>query len=99
MLANYVHNSLLVGRTYLLQMIEDADIAARFAREKLGATDLEIEAAGDAHTLALAVAESVPGIRLHSRPGAMTLLWSEIVEQKRELWPIQYLLPGGAYVK
>jgi len=26
------------------------------------------------------------------------LKWSEIVEQKKESWPIQYLLPGGAYI-
>jgi len=26
------------------------------------------------------------------------LKWSELVEQKRETWPIQYLLPSGAYV-
>src|SRR5437660_1360616 len=37
-LANHVYNSLLVGRPYFLQMIEDAEIAGRFAREKLGAT-------------------------------------------------------------
>jgi hypothetical protein len=24
--------------------------------------------------------------------------WSDIVNQKTELWPIQYLLPGGAYI-
>jgi hypothetical protein len=24
--------------------------------------------------------------------------WSELVEQKQELWPIQYLMPGGAYI-
>ena len=31
-LADYVYNSLLTGRPYLLQLIEDAEIAARFAR-------------------------------------------------------------------
>jgi len=24
--------------------------------------------------------------------------WSEIVDQKTEVWPIQFLLPGGAYI-
>ena len=98
-LANYVYNSLLTGRPYFLQMIEDTEIVARFSQEKLGARDLEIDGAGDAYTLAAATAESIPGIKLRSRPAAKRLLWSEIVEQKRELWPIQYLLPGGAYVK
>ena len=31
-LADYVYNTLLTGRPYLLQMIEDVEIAARFAR-------------------------------------------------------------------
>jgi hypothetical protein len=26
------------------------------------------------------------------------LKWSELVEQRQEIWPIQYLVPGGAYI-
>jgi len=33
-----------------------------------------------------------------SEPNRKVLKWSEIVEQKRESWPIQYLLPSGAYI-
>jgi hypothetical protein len=36
-LANHVYNSLLVGRPYFLEMMEDAEIASRFASEKLSA--------------------------------------------------------------
>src|SRR5215470_6135016 len=36
-LADYVYNSLLIGRPYFLQMMEDAEIAKRFAAQKLHA--------------------------------------------------------------
>jgi hypothetical protein len=97
-LANHVYNSLLTGRPYFLQMIEDSEIASRFAREKLGAKGVSITAPGDAYTLASAIAETLPGIELLPRTDAKVLKWSEIVEQKREIWPIQYLLPSGAYI-
>jgi len=97
-LANHVYNSLLTGRPYFLQMIEDSEIASRFAREKLGAKEVSITAPGDAYTLASAIAETLPGIELLPRTDAKVLKWSEILEQKREIWPIQYLLPSGAYI-
>ena len=97
-LANHVYNSLLIGRPYFLQMIEDAEIAGRFAHEKLGAKAAAVTAPGDGYTLASAIAETLPGIKLLPRSDARVLKWSEIVEQKRETWPIQYLLPSGAYV-
>jgi len=96
-LANHVYNSLLIGRPYFLEMIEDAEIASRFAREQLGAKTVAATAPGDAYTLASAIAETLPGVELLPRPGASVLKWSEIVEQKRENWPIQYLVPSGAY--
>ena len=89
--------SLLVGRPYFLQMIEDAEIAGRFAREKLGAKVEAVTSPSVGYTLASAIAETLPGVELLSRRDAQVLKWSEIVEQKRETWPIQYLLPSGAY--
>ena len=97
-LANHVYNSLLTGRAYFLQMIEDAEITGRFAHEKFGAKAEAVTAPGDGYTLASAIAETLPGIKLLPRSDARVLKWSEIVEQKRETWPIQYLLPSGAYV-
>ena len=97
-LANYVYNSLLTGRPYFLQMIEDAEIARRFAGEKLHANVVVVSAAGEAYTLASAIAETLPGISLLPEPNRKVLKWSEMVEQKRESWPIQYLLPRGAYI-
>jgi cephalosporin-C deacetylase-like acetyl esterase len=97
-LANHVYNSLLVGRPYFLEMMEDAEIASRFASEKLSAKVVAVAAPGDAYTLASAIAETLPGIKLLRRPEAKVLKWSDIVEQKQEIWPIQYLLPSGAYI-
>jgi len=97
-LANHVYNALLVGRPYFLQMIEDAEIASRFAREELGAKIVTVIAPGEAYTLASAVAETLPGIKLLPQPDAKVLKWSEIVQQEREIWPVQYLLPSGAYI-
>ena len=98
-LANYVYNSLLMGRPYFLEMIEDAEIATRFAREKLGVTRLVAEGLGEARTLAEAVAAVVPGVELApAAAGEPAFSWSASVEQMREIWPIQYLMPGGAYL-
>ena len=96
-LANYVYNSLLTGRPYFLEMIEDAEIARRFAAQKLNVNVGVVTAAGDAYTLANAIAGTLPGMSLLPEPNGKVLKWSEIVEEKRENWPIQYLLPGGAY--
>jgi hypothetical protein len=98
-LANYVYNSLLTGRPYFLQMIEDAEIARRFATEKLHANVVAVTGAGNAYTLASAVAETLSGLKLLPEPHGKALKWSEIVEQERETWPIQYLLPSGAYIR
>jgi hypothetical protein len=97
-LADYVYNSLLTGRPYFLQMIEDVEIAARFVKEKFAASEFAITGAGDAYTVARAASEVLPNVKLLAEPHAQILSWSELVEQERELWPIQDLLPGGAYV-
>ncbi len=99
-MANYVYNSLLVGRPYLLQMIEDIEIVSRFAREKLGLPDLVlVSQTPDDATVAWAAVECLPGLKMLSGDGeANRFRWSEVVEQQREIWPIQLLLPGGAYV-
>src|SRR6266568_718546 len=97
--ADYVYNSLLTGRPYFLQIIEDVEIAFRFARGKINPNaELAVTGVGDAYTLAGAVSETLPNIRLLSQPDARIEKWSDLVKQERELWPIQYLLPGGAYV-
>jgi hypothetical protein len=97
-LANHVYNALLTGRPYFLQMIEDAEVVARFAREKLGVSRLAVSGAGDASLLAAGVAAAVPGVeRLET--GSPPFSWARAVEDMRETWPIHYLMPGGAYIR
>jgi pimeloyl-ACP methyl ester carboxylesterase len=97
-MADYVYNSLLTGRPYFLQMIEDVEIATRFFRAQFKPkSEFVVTGANDAYTLASAISETLPNIRLLSQPDIKIIKWSEVVNHKTELWPIQYLLPGGAY--
>jgi dienelactone hydrolase len=99
-LANHVYNAQLLGRPYLLQMIEDVEIAARFARARLGAKEVAVEAHGDALLLARAVAAALPDMALVLPAAAEpSFSWKESVESLRETWPIHYLLPGGAALR
>ncbi len=99
-MANYVYNSLLIGRPYFLQMIEDIEIVSRFAREKLGLEELTLVGeTGEDATVAWAAGQCFPNVKVQATVGeAKRFKWSETVEQQRELWPVQLLLPGGAYV-
>ncbi len=97
-LAGYVYNSLLTGRPYFLQMIEDAEIAKRFSSLQLHAAELFVAGDGNADMLASSITEVLPDIKPVPGARGSTMDWSEIVEQKREVWPIQNLLPGGAYI-
>ena len=97
-LADYVYNSLLTGRPYFLQMIEDAEIAIRFSRLKLRARDFSVASDEEGFMLASSIAETLPAVTPIPHPSAPIMKWSDLVVQKRERWPIQYLLPGGAYI-
>jgi hypothetical protein len=98
-LAGYVYNSILTGRPYFLQIIEDAEIGVRFARAQLSASDVAVTGSGGSYTLANAISETLPQIKVITPTGVRASKWSEIVDQKRELWPIEDLLPGGAYIQ
>jgi len=97
-LAGYVYNSILTGRPYFLQLMEDAEIAARFADEKLRVPITSVTSPGNAYTLASAISETLPNIKLLPQANGAVLKWSEIVRQRLEIWPIQYLVPSGAYI-
>ena len=98
-LPDYVYNSILTGRPYLFQMIEDVEITNRFVHAKLNSnSEIFVTGDGNGYTLASAVAETLPHIKRLNQPDAHILKWSELVDQKSELWPIQFLLPGGAYI-
>ena len=97
-LAGYVYNSILTGRPYFLQMIEDAEIATRFVRSKVDSrAHITVVGTNSGYTLASAISETLPGVKLLPSAGHI-IEWSELVNQKTELWPIQYLLPSGAYI-
>jgi len=98
-LPDYVYNSILTGRPYFFQMIEDMEITSRFVHAKLNSDpDIFVTGSGDGYTLASAASEILPHTELLKQPDTQTLKWSDLVDLKRELWPIQFLLPGGAYI-
>jgi dienelactone hydrolase len=98
-LADYVYNSLLTGRPYFLQMIEDAEIAVRFSKVQLHAGPFSIVTDPDSALLGWAIASTLPGVNPDPHTAGSIMKWSEVVLQGRELWPIQYLLPGGAFIQ
>jgi hypothetical protein len=98
-LADYVYNSLLTGRPYFLQMIEDAEIAVRFSKVQLHAGPFSIVTDPDSALLGWAIASTLPGVNPDPHTAGSIMKWSEVVLQGRELWPIQYLLPGSAYIQ
>ena len=97
--ANYVYNSLLTGRPYFLQMIEDTEIVSRFLQSHLQVKEIKIRATADARMFAREIVESLPEIKPKSNEDIKGVTWSEIVNDERELWPINNLLPGGAYIR
>jgi len=60
-LADYVYNSLLAGRPYFLQMIEDTEIALRFSQETLHASAVSIASDPPSAVLADAIAGNASG--------------------------------------
>jgi pimeloyl-ACP methyl ester carboxylesterase len=97
-LADYSYNAILTGRPYFLQMIEDVEIVSKFATARLHpGNELSIAGVAGGSTLASAAVETLPKMRLVT-PEHPPTKWSELVEQKRENWPIEVLLPGGAYI-
>jgi hypothetical protein len=98
-LADYVYNSLLIGRPYFFQMIEDVEIASRFARLHLKASQISIVGKTEAASLATSAMQVLPELTSPPRTEAVEVIWSQIVDEKREIWPIQYLLPDGARVR
>jgi len=96
-LANHVYNALLVGRPYFLEMIEDVEIVTRFAGDVLGLpAPFALAPSPDAALLADVAAASLPSVTVAPSSPRPTFIWPDAVEHLREVWPIQYLLPGAA---
>jgi hypothetical protein len=53
---------------------------------------------GNGYTLASLIHEVLANTRFLVRPDAQLIKWSGLVAEKREVWPIEFLLPGGAYI-
>ena len=98
-LANHVYNSLLTGRPYFFDMLEDVEVASRFARARLERNVTAVSATGRGYILASAASQVLPGVKLTNPDHEKILRWSEIVEGEREVWPIELLVPGGAYLQ
>jgi hypothetical protein len=96
-LANYVYNALLTGRPYLFDLVEDAETAVRFSRERLGAKSVAV---AGTHHLARVIAAAVPGLELRpAAAGEVPFSWRAAVKDMEESWPIHYLVPGGASLR
>ena len=65
---------------------------------KLGLQVETVTARENDYSLAKGISETLPGIALLPQADGHILTWSEIVNRKQEIWPIQYLLPSGAYI-
>jgi cephalosporin-C deacetylase-like acetyl esterase len=100
-LADYTYNSLLTGRPYFLQMMDDLKIAELFIRSQNSPSHLPVTifAISETYGLAMRFSEIDPEIRVLADSNATSVNWSAFVTQGQEQWPIAYLLPFGAYVK
>jgi hypothetical protein len=103
-LAGYVYNSLLTGRPYFLQMMDDIKIAQLFIRSRnaqphLPQQPLTIAATGYAYDLAIRFQEIDREVKILPTESAPNLDWSSLVAQGQEQWPIAFLMPSGALIK
>jgi pimeloyl-ACP methyl ester carboxylesterase len=99
-LADYVYNSLLTGRPYFLQMMDDLKIAELFIRSRNPRSHLPITiaATSDASGLAMSFSEIDPEVKVLPDSNATSIHWSALASEGKEQWPIAYLLPFGAYL-
>src|ERR1035441_6814628 len=89
-LADYVYNSLLTGRPYFLQLMDDIKIAELFVRNRdahLPRQPITLIATGDAYSLAVRFKEVEPKVRILTPNSASVLNWSALVAQGHEEWP------------
>jgi hypothetical protein len=80
-------------------MIEDAEIAVRFSRSQLHAEQFSVASDEEGFTLADAIAGTLPAVKHIPPPNTQLMKWSDLLIERREQWPIQYLLPDGAYIQ
>ena len=100
-LAGYVYNSLLTGRPYFLQTMDDLKIAELFIRSRNTSSHLplSIAATDDAYSLAIQFPKIDQEVTILPNKTATTVDWSTVVTQGQEQWPISLLMPSGALIK
>jgi len=100
-MADYVYNSLLTGRPYFLQMMDDVKIVELFIRSlnsRFPREPLTLAATGEAYSLAVRFQEVDPEVSILKPESAPVLNWSALVAQGQEQWPIVFLMPYGALI-
>jgi hypothetical protein len=100
-MADYVYNSLLTGRPYFLQMMDDLKIVELFIRSlnsRFPREPLTLDATGEAYSLAVRFKEVDPEVSILKQESAPILNWSVLVAQSQEQWPIVFLMPSGAFI-
>jgi len=100
-LAGYAYNSILLGRPYFLQMLDDIKIAALFihrGQHRPQTPDRAITIAVNHDPLGLAVRlkQIDPDIVVLLAASGPSLDWSMIMNQDQERWPAALLMPSGA---
>ena len=101
-LADYVYNSLLTGRPYFFELMDDLKIAELFVRKRdahLPPQPLTLAASGDAYSIAVRFHEIDPQVKILTPESAPVLNWSALVSQGQEQWPIAFLVPSGALLQ
>jgi hypothetical protein len=103
-LAGYVYNSLLLGRPYFLQMMDDLKIAELFIRNRntqprLLRQPLTISASGDAYILESQFKRIDRGVTILPTTSKSSMDWSAMVTRGQEQWPIAFLMPSGALIR
>jgi hypothetical protein len=100
-LGGYVYNSLLTGRPYFLQMMDDLKIVELFLRSSdevahRSPQPLTIAATSEASGFAARFKEIEPEVTILPAPSPSVIDWSTIVLSGQEQWPIAFLMPSGA---
>jgi Acetyl xylan esterase (AXE1) len=100
-LGGYVYNSLLIGRPYFLQMMDDLKIVELFLRSSdevahRSPHPLTIAATSEAFGFAARFKEIEPEITILPAPSPSVIDWLTIVLSNQEQWPIAFLMPSGA---
>jgi len=102
-MADYVYNSILTGRPYFLQMMDDIKIAELFIRSKSTNSSKQpaiVAADFQSYSLASRFKEIDPSTMILPAPApGPPLDWQALVAEHREQWPIVFLMPSGALIK